>query len=233
MKTFLSIIFFFAFTAFANAQFGVAVKYEKNNYKAWQQLYDFNQDRLYAADLTFGVNYWLRLKKYRVEFLPEVSYTIWNGESTISGIIPTEQYSSGLTRIGFQIHTQIYPMDLEGDCNCPTWGKDNSFIKKGFYFSLSPGVDYLIHDLVYEGESQENQNSLAFKIGVGGGLDIGVSKLITISPFVMVNFYPTISSSQFNNLQSICDSCSETVANDRNTQVSAGIRLIFRPDYKF
>jgi len=235
MKNFLSFSVLFLFIASANAQFGVAFKYEKNNYSEWNNKVDFENDRIFQNDVSIGVNYWFRLKKHRIEFLPEISYTLKNTEKSISGIVPSPIFEMDLTRIGLQFHTQIYPMDLEGDCNCPTWGKDNDFIKKGLYFSLSPGIDYLIPNATFEQSDVELDPLIAFKIGAGLGIDIGINKQFTISPFILFNYYPSIDGKPVEDLfYTICGGCEPFIDyQTSNTQVNPGIRLIFRPDYKY
>jgi len=240
MKTAITFIFSLLFCFVLNAQFGVSAKFEKNNYREWSEVIqnpagvNFENDPLHRRDLTIGVNYWHRLKQYRVEFLPEVTYTLNNTETNVNGLTTINEVEFGLSRIGFQYNTLLYPMDLEGDCNCPTWGKDGDFLKKGLFFMLSPGVDYMFHTSVLDGVESAN-NSLAFKIGIGGGVDIGISKVLTLSPFVMVNFHPSVSSRLINDTRGLaCPECDLVALDDTfNSQISAGIRLHLRPDYKY
>ncbi len=240
MKSVASFFCAFLFCLSAYAQFGVSIKYEKNNYREWTNVIQdpagvsFENSPLHKNDLIIGLNYWHRLKKYRIEFLPEVSYAVKNTEENIIGIVATPNIKLGLTRFGVQYNTLIYPMDLEGDCNCPTWGKDGDFLKKGLFFMLSPGVDYMLFDSEIDG-IKGNLEALTFKIGIGGGIDIGISEQITLSPFVMVNFYPSVSSISMNAVRNnVCIQCNiETIDDTFNSQVSAGIRLHFRPDYKY
>ena len=234
MKNLIAVLFILSSSFSAYAQFGVAIKYEKNNYREWGGLELSENDLLFKNDLTLGVNYWFRLKNRRIEFLPELSYTLKNKEANIDGIVPTPTFDMGLSRIGFQFNSQIYPLDLEGDCNCPTWGKDNEFLKKGLFFTLSPGVDYFVTDLTFEGETIDVDNFVSFKIGVGAGVDIGISNLLTITPFVLVNFYPSVNGALINNVTALkCPTCEVVDRNTLNTQISAGLRLHFRPDYKY
>lgn len=234
MKNLIAVLFILSTSFSAYAQFGVAVKYEKNNYREWAGLSLSENDLVFKNDLTIGANYWFRLKNKRIEFLPELSYTLKNTEVNIDGVVATTDFEMGLSRIGFQFNTQIYPLDFEGDCNCPTWGKDNEFLKKGLFFTLAPGLDYFVTDLTYEGVSQSVDNFVSFKIGVGGGVDIGISNLMTISPFVLVNFYPSVNGTMINDFFTLeCPTCEVIDRKTLNTQISAGIRLHFRPDYKY
>jgi len=228
--------FLFSFLALSQleAQFGMAVKYDRNAYREWNTF--ASNGKAHGSDITIGLNYWKSLKDKRLDFLPELTYTLKNTYSTTSGIIPSDQYELGLQRIGFVFNTHVYPMDFGGDCNCPTFSKQNDFLKKGLFFILSPGVEYFISDLKFNGEEQEGRSAIAFKIGAGLGLDIGINNLITISPFVMINYYPSlISSDQWNDVQSLlCPECDVVaIENTGNLQTQFGLRLTFRPDYKY
>ncbi len=228
--------FLFSFLALSQlkAQFGITVKYDRNAYSEWNSFEDAG--KVHGSDITIGMNYWKSLKDKRLDFLPELTYTLKNTYSTITGIIPDVQYEVGLQRIGFIFNTHVYPMDFEGDCNCPTFSKQNDFLKKGLFFILSPGVEYFVSDLSFNGVEQEGQSSFAFKIGAGLGLDIGINNLITISPFVMINYYPgIISSDHWNDIQSLgCPECDLiAIDNTSNLQTQFGLRATFRPDYKY
>jgi len=234
MRLFLFLCFSFLALSQSYAQFGTAIKYDRNSYGEWN---DFIEDgKIHASDITIGLNYWRSLKNKRIDFLPEFTYTLKNNYIDPTQTPSGDLYSMDLQRIGFIFNTHVYPMDFEGDCNCPTFSKQNDFLKKGLFFILSPGVEYFIQDLTFMGVEQESTSSFAFKIGAGIGLDIGLSNLLTISPFAMINYYPKmIGSDQFTNVQSLlCPSCDFlAVENTSNLQPQFGIRLTFRPDYKY
>lgn len=56
------------------AQFGVSARIQNNSNKAWnnnyQEVSDTSQNLLNRS-YEFGINYWFRLKNYRLEFLPD------------------------------------------------------------------------------------------------------------------------------------------------------------------
>lgn len=236
MRIFLFFSFSFLALSQSYAQFGTAVKYDRNSYGEWN---DFAVDsKMHGSDITIGFNYWKSLKEKRIDFLPEITYSFKNKFESFNNTAPSpiQAYETNLQRIGFIFNTHVYPMDFSGDCNCPTFSKQNDFLKKGLFFILSPGVEYFISDLSYEDIEQEGSSSIAFKIGTGVGLDIGVSNLLTISPFAMINYYPKmIGSDHLTTLQELrCPSCDLlAVENTGNLQPQFGIRLTFRPDYKY
>ena len=117
--------------------------------------------------LSLGFDYWFRLKQKRIEFLPTVFYTIYNSDH-------------GISNYGLRLSTSIYPFDFNGDCNCPTFSKQNDALKKGFFIRLSPGIS---HWRAQPGQ-RENGKSDAWIPELTGsvGVDFGITNLITISP---------------------------------------------------
>ena len=119
----------------------------------------------------FGLDYWFRLKQKRIEFLPTIYYINYGGDHKIQNY-------------GFQFRATIYPFDLAGDCNCPTFSKENELLKKGFFLRLSPGIGIIKADAdpnISHEELGEIDNVVP-EISFGAGLDIGISNLITITP---------------------------------------------------
>lgn len=221
-------LFCLCFATESVGQFGISAKYNNNSYKEWNNTVadQFSDPNFFSSSLEFGLNYWLRLKNRRIEFLPEITYS--KSETTdLSNFVDLESHS--LTSYGFNLNVQVYPLDFEGDCDCPTWSKDGNLIDKGFYWLLSPGY--------YQGKLATQSSSIntdeitisGLKLGVGAGLDIGLNDLITISPFAMYQLYFGNDWLTLPQLYSL-DSNSET--NTNNNQIQLGVRFILRPDYK-
>jgi hypothetical protein len=117
-----------------------------------------------------GLEYYFRLKSNRVEFHPMLGYR----RSFESEMAPG-YYSS----IDLDFNAAFYLFDFEGDCNCPTFSKQGTLVKKGFFFELQPGVGYQTITL------QEAQSSnMVVKLGIAAGLDIGISDQYTMTPFI-------------------------------------------------
>lgn len=160
-----------------SAQFGVSGYYNMNS----------NTDRAFA-DLTAGfdpfevengyeaaVHYWFRLKNKRVEFLPTAYFAFAETPAT----------DSDFNEIGFQFKTNVYVFDFGGDCDCPTFGKQGPALEKGFFLQLSPGVARYTFG---PDASINTESRTSFTLGGGIGLDIGVSNLLTITPFAGVRY---------------------------------------------
>ncbi len=118
-----------------------------------------------------GIDYWFRLKQKRIEFQPTIQYADYGGIYEVR-------------QVGLLLHASIYPFDLDGDCNCPTFSKENELIKKGFYVRLTPGFGHWAASAqkVRGFETADDLSVILPEIGLGIGLDIGISNLFTLTP---------------------------------------------------
>lgn len=171
-----------------------------------------------------GVDYWFTLKKKRIEFLPELSYSY-------SGNFIDNATEASFNRYSFQIHTQIYALDLNEDCNCPTFAKQGPSINKGFFIHFTPGVSYQQFAFTLDKNSPSSEinqkiksNQILWSAGIGLGLDLGLSELITLTPMASYYFY---GSGDYK----LSDEEGGTV-NTSFTQWQFSARLGFRFDYK-
>ena len=119
-----------------------------------------------------GIEYHFRLKSNRVEFHPLFGYR----RSFEAG------YGSHLTSFDFDFNTAIYPFDFEGDCNCPTFSKQGTLFKKGFFLEFQPGIGYQTIYITHL--ENEHSSNVVFKLGGAAGLDIGLSDQYTLTPFI-------------------------------------------------
>ena len=180
-----------------SGQIGIRTKYLKNGIEDNQTNFISKVgsiDDALSTGYGLGIDFWIRLKTKRVEFLPElgINYSQTSFETEIT------QYSLDYNYLYFNLNTRIYPMDFEGDCDCPTFSNQSTLIKKGFYFELSPGVGYYTshYDSSLptvsnpEGETRTaTVDAFSYKLGVAVGLDIGLSNLLTINPYAMYNYH--------------------------------------------
>lgn len=214
------------------AQFGVRVHYDKNNYDDWSRSFNTRYDedkQLFSNGLGVGLDYWFRLKNRRVEFLPEISLRRANTQYSGVALDKVSQW-----RTGFTFHTQIYALDFEGDCNCPTFSKQGAGIDKGFFFMLSPGIEMenskLEMNPVLSGIPEVTKTSnLVGRLGIGLGLDLGISDYFTLTPMVAYYFYSPFA---WEKLEPTTRTGEFTDSVGSPTQLEASIRLGFRQDYK-
>ena len=172
MKAILISLLFMSFISVCDAQIAVSGRYLSNSATILGGVSGGEID-VTAGGYELGVGYWFRLQNKRLEFTPEISY----------GASSFDQFD--ITTIGFNWNALIYPLDFHSDCNaCPTFSKEGGLIKKGFYWLVSPGLIFANSDF---GANLDTESKLTYRIGVGAGLDIGVTNLLTVSPFAMYN----------------------------------------------
>jgi len=171
------------------AQMGINLGYQINEADGWRISESSNP--AVANGYKVGLDYWFRLKNKRIEFTPELSYAFYE-----SAPLP-ETYDYRIEFFSFQFNTNFYLLDLLNDCNCPTFSKQNDFFKKGFFIRVAPGVTGLrLHhndpDINTTAFYDKDLGHLQPMIGLGLGLDIGLSDLITISPILTANYIPNL-----------------------------------------
>lgn len=227
-KAFILICVVSAFFTIGNAQFGVRVKYNHQALPGWEPkvtLLTKSDQSVLKSGYEAGVDYWFRLKKRRVEFMPELAYgygtTTYNSSQDLSSL--------NLQQLWTNMHIQLYALDLEGDCNCPTFSKQGSGINKGLFFHITPGIGWYQSKAEYSvGDtfSTLNNSGSIFRIGGGIGLDIGISDLLTVTP--QISYYLT--SEMASRLNGAGSSPDETTAS-HSRQLQFSLRFGFRPDY--
>ncbi len=196
MRTpFLCLLFGLSLTTGAFAQFGLSAHYTHTDYAtAYDPAY---ANREWGTDhpkngFRIAVDYWFRLNKPRIEFLPTLSFTRGQTFELTDGGDPLGQlvYQHG----SFFLNTNIYLFDLAGDCGCPTFSKGGPALQKGLFLQLGPGVT-LARNQVSNAPTggpltNGTQSSTHWGVQGGLGLDIGLSELLTVSPVVGVRYYP-------------------------------------------
>ncbi|MCC6723161.1 MAG: hypothetical protein IT258_01535 [Saprospiraceae bacterium] len=133
-----------------------------------------------------GLDYWFRLKKRRIEFMPELAFSRY--------VYSIQTSKMDLKQVGFHFNTAFYIFDLASDCNCPTFSKDGNMFGKGFFIELSPGLVYMNNKVEGEFlfEPFYTKNSWAPGGSIGAGLDLGFSDLFTITPIARLHYYPGV-----------------------------------------
>lgn len=219
-----------------DAQIGIRAKYLRNGIDNDQANFISeigSIDDALSTGFGLGVDYWFRLKTTRVEFLPELGIN-YSKTSLDDGIA-----SIDYNYIYFNLNTRIYPMDFEGDCDCPTFSNQSTLIKKGFYFELSPGLGYytshynssITSPINPEGETiTASEDAISYKLGLAVGLDIGVSNLLTINPYVMYNYH--FGREYANSVVRLNPGILVDFPGSSMSQVELGVRFAFRFDAK-
>ncbi|MBR9921145.1 MAG: hypothetical protein GYB31_09920 [Bacteroidetes bacterium] len=178
----LFILTLFILPLSGNAQIGVFGSYNsmntpaENDYMAQAQLF---QPTLYQQSYSLGIDYWWRPEKFRWEFYPSLVFQQATNDSFTSG-------SFSVRDLGFHLNMNIYPFDFLSDCDCPTFSKQDPIFKRGFFLQLSPGLNWSTHEHDFSGQPAPTliQEGLTYRLGIGAGLDLGLSDFFTISPYV-------------------------------------------------
>lgn len=223
------VVLLFVFTDTVHAQFGARVKYNNMAFSDWETAlnkFDNNSNQsLFNHGFELGLDYWFRLKKRRVEFMPEVSY------ASASTSYPS---NLGLDRVNlsvfnFNFHSQIYALDMEGDCDCPTFSKQGPSLNKGLFFHFTPGLGYYTTNTsLSEGNSRSfgEAQGIVFRAGLGVGLDLGVSDLITITPILSYYFHSNMT---WEDMPAPGELLQNSADSPKLLQFT--LRFGFRPDY--
>jgi hypothetical protein len=223
-RIFTATILFIFLSEICLGQYGVRIKYNTTEFRTWDSPFndEYNTSgQMLTAGYEAGLDYWFRLKKKRIEFMPEVAYA-YHRTTYDRGAVSMVDMSD----IHFNFHTHIYALDMGNDCNCPTFSKDGGTIDKGLFFHLTPGISY--HNVSTELRDQSldgpsSPTGMSFRMGLGAGVDFGISDLWTLTPVISYYFR---SSLEWEGLEENVIS----VVNPHILQFS--LRLGFRPDYK-
>ena len=183
------VLIFIACSFQAQAQYGITASFVSQNVPGWEsitveQYGNDAQDDFLDTGFEVAFDYWFRLKKFRVEFYPTVSYSRFSTD-LVNPFLDSSSAAGTFAQnnIGLHLKTNIYPLDFEGDCDCPTWEKDGSIIKKGWFIQLIVGGKFLNNNFDEINDFSNTNNVYTFDYGVGTGLDIGVSEFLTVTPF--------------------------------------------------
>jgi hypothetical protein len=206
-----------------HAQIGIRANYGRSNFSEFEeQAFKFQPNKnngFLNASASFGIDYWFRLKKRRIEFLPEIAYTSY-GKSEVSSTMVYNAMS-----FDFYFNTQIYLLDLEEDCNCPTFSKQGNTIKKGFFFHIAPMVKYFTFDGRNEMATFNNNKAVTFGIRGGFGLDLGINDFITITPMIA---YERSSMANWKNMSLINEDGTPRDISSNYSKISGEVRLGLR-----
>lgn len=169
-----------------------------------------------------AVNYWFRLPKQRVEFLP----TLYYAQSSDDWSSPDDNVY--LKEFGAQLKMNLYPFDFLGDCDCPTFGKQGPQLEKGFFLQLAGGYSFYQGDFDVEVASPIIEGN-GFNFGGGIGMDIGISNLLTITPIASVR----IGTAAYQEVQ-LFDLNGQAIGTGKSklTTFQLGVLASFRFDHK-
>ncbi len=170
----------------AFAQPGVLLSYNTNGLKNAEG-FDVTQSALYNR-IGMGFDYKFKHPTYRFYYAPEISWQGYQRSFSKSNIEQQLSKRSSFWTTGVRL--SLYPLNIKGDCNCPTFRRENPFFKRGFYLVLLPQITFVqIVDKYDLGPDLHTVTDklIVSQIGAGAGLDIGLSPELTITPELLAN----------------------------------------------
>ena len=201
-------------------QIGVITRYSSNNFNDWSGITRAaSGGPIWENHLEFGVDYWFKPGEYRAEYMVELSYI--NKTTTLD----TREYS--LTGYVFGVKSNLYIFDFLGDCDCPTFKKQGGLFKKGFFLQWNAHAGYWHKDVNIFTEGDPN---MAIDVGLGAGIDIGISELLTISPVISYQYFPWLTWEQLG-LRHGIGGIENLNAKINASMFKIGVRIGFRPDF--
>lgn len=177
------------FPNLVKAQFGINAGYQVNQIDGWALNTNGITSDITGNGVAVGLDYWFRLKNQRIEFLPELNYTSFESIHFENNDF-IDEVGFKIEFFSFYFNTNIYLLDFLGDCDCPTFSKQNNFFKKGFFIQISPGLT--LPNFEYTNDQASQSGSIQANIALGAGLDIGLTDLITLTPLIRARYQPNM-----------------------------------------
>lgn len=168
-------------------QFGVQAAYVDAQVDEWQTGGSDPAISLPGAGWQVGFDYRFPFNGVRIELLPTLAYQRRQHDYGIQ----SAKLESVVQSVGLFLPLNFYLLDLQGDCDCPTFSKQGPALQKGLYLQLSPGLSYFDFQLS-DNALELRDNELNASFGLALGLDIGLSDAIVLSPFAGVRYYPAL-----------------------------------------
>lgn len=161
-------------------QIGYQINMERHSYiESQQPSGTSNNLNIHSLGAQVGTQYWFRLKNKRIEFIPGIHVAADIGQKT-----SFQKYKIVNIQAMATFPILIYPLSFTDDCNCPTFKKQGNTIKKGFHLILHPGLAFSRRNVSHDSVSTSGSSISPF-VGGGAGLDIGINKNLTLTPFLV------------------------------------------------
>ncbi len=195
-RTILSLILLLSACTITWSQLGLSVGYANFNVPEWEKAIGAQEASfdvsLFKLASRVGINYRLPLEKVRLEFIPSIEYAR-SGYlfRNASSFVNTIRQGIDLNIWGAYLNTKIYPFSFKADCTCPTFHQGGKAFEKGFFLMTTFGAEQITSDfytVVDKEETNSKASDLTLNIGGGIGLDIGLSRFITLSPLVHIRY---------------------------------------------
>lgn len=183
-ESIITIVFLVFVSPAISAQYDLELLFQKPQYPDWDRLvFETTETEAYIFDWKAGIGLGYRIfpHEFRLGYRPGVH--IFYGKNEVSFTEPDPSFEYRIIQSYLSFPVQIFPFDLWGDCNCPTFGRQHDFFQKAFYFEFIPAIS--IKQLRFTRQDVgQNAINLAPHLGVGAGLNIALNKWLTFSPMM-------------------------------------------------
>ena len=175
-KTLLIALLTITHIGLADAQIGIGMYYSQTYSSGFQE--EGSDQDLFTNELIFGVDYWIRLKNLRIEFLPSFTYGV-----SKDNLGSDQSLEVTLNSWSLLLRSNIYFLDFFNDCQCPTFSKQNQFVKKGMHAQIGLGYN----EITFDPQDESDFQNMLIQLGLG--LDIGISNFITLTPYLVASHH--------------------------------------------
>ncbi|MEO7176239.1 MAG: autotransporter domain-containing protein [Saprospiraceae bacterium] len=237
------VVFFSSVVTPSQAQIGVNLGYTGLTARKWENimnLKNFEFDSPFGPGLHVGVDYAYKLKDIRIEVVPELNMQFYKETQEI----PDEfvKLDLAMTYAGLDINGHFYLLDLYGECDCPTFSKKGPWLNKGLFIIATLGGGMYLKKATntltdvdgIDSTAHIDDNSFAMRIGLGLGMDIGVSKTFTVTPMIKFQFSPAVRWDGFADVGPVRQNLDLTDQEKSGIlRFTAGVRFGFHPPKKY
>ncbi len=215
-------IFTLSNTTFAQLQGGISGTYFTQSIPEWETAVFGLRSNEHLLKSGFGQAVDLKIagfENYRIQFHLNA------GTNNTTTTFENQQFKLRKNDIG--LSGKIFFLSLEADCDCPTFSREAGLLEKGLFAEFITGASFFQAEMAEQSTIVSEDDGIAFKIGFGLGVEIGITDYVTISPYVR---YQRYFKAEWEGLQEDILAFDPTTTIEGNNitpinQFSAGIRL--------
>lgn len=213
---------FISNTTFAQLEGGLSGSYFTQNLPEWETaVFGLrSNERLLKSGFGQQIDFKIAgFENYRIQF----HLNAGTNYATTS----LENRTFKLRKNDISLSSKIFFLSLEADCDCPTFSREAGLLEKGLFAEFLTGASFFQGEMTEQSTLISEDNGVIFKIGLGFGVEIGITDLVTISPYFR---YQRYFKAEWEGLQEDLTTFdpTTTVEGSNTTpinQLSAGIRL--------
>lgn len=174
-----------------SAQYDLSLEFQRPSYSGWDQLIEqpgVSSQGIFNWKAGAGFAYRIFPNEFRLGYRPGIQ--AFYGQNSLFHELSGVKYDHQIIQAYLNFPVQVFPFDLWGDCNCPTFGRQHDFFQKSFYLEFIPA--FSLKQLRFSSEIHKSvSNDFSFHAGIGAGLNFAFNDLLTLSPMLSYHYgYP-------------------------------------------